>query len=159
MKSTHSLSSRLAFDVAPVAVTAAIGALTIAFWTPSGHHRGAHPYFLGVVLAENVLALLMRRRHAIRALAGVLAAYVLFDALPISLLPTALAIVTVAAMSSRRSARIPIAVTALAVVAVPLLHGDPFDAVHVLVPIAALGLAVAVGRQAANVDLRPIPIS
>src|SRR5262249_9438367 len=157
MKPSPSLASRVAFDVAPVAVAAVIGALTIAFWTPSGDHRGAHPYFLAAVLTENVVALLLRRRHPIGAFAGVLAAYILFDALPISLLPLALATATVAAVSPRRSAGLAIGSAALAVVAVPVLPGDRFDAVHVLLPLAVVGIAVAVGRRAANVLLRPKP--
>src|SRR5262249_14690449 len=98
----------------------------------------------------------MRRRHPLGAFASVLAVYVLFDALPISLLPMALAIAAVAALSSRRSAVIALAATALAIVVVPLLHSDPFDAVHVLLPLAMVALAVAAGRRAANVHLRPI---
>lgn len=159
MKSARSLSTRLAFDVAPVAVVAVVGALTIAFWTPSGDHRGSHPFFLAAVLAENVVALLMRRRHPIAAFAGVVGAYVLFDALPISLLPIALAIVTVSALRSRRSARIATASAAIAFVAVPVIHGDPFDAAHVLLPLVVTGFAVAVGRHAAGARLRPVPTS
>jgi hypothetical protein len=160
MRSRQSLtSSRFAIDVAPVVLVAGVGAVAIALYTPDGHHRGAHPYFLAVVLAENVVALLMRRRHPIGAFAAVLSAYVLFDALAISLAPLALASATVAASASRRVVGLTSAVTALAIVLVPLIHGDPVDVVHVLLPLAVVGLAVAVGRRTANAYLQPVPTS
>jgi len=152
-------SSRLALDVLPVAAIVLVGALTIAF-TTGGNPRGSHPFWLGAVLAENALALLARRRHPIGALAGVLAAYVLFDALAVSLLPIALALGTVAATCSRRVVAASSAIVAAAVGAVPLLHGDRLDAVHVLLRLAATALAVAVGRSLrmrAGSDVRPMP--
>jgi hypothetical protein len=158
MKALRSVnSSRLTIDLLPVAIVAMTGALTIVFWTPDGHDRGGHPYFLAAVLAENLLALLKRRRHPTGAFMGVLAAYVLFDALAISLLPMALAISTVAASRSRRVVGLTTAVTALAIAAVPLIHSDSFDVVHVLLPMAALVGAVVAGRCAAGLRLRPIP--
>jgi hypothetical protein len=117
-----------------------VGALTIALWN-SGGSRGSHPYWLGVVLAENALALLVRRRHPVGALAGVNAAYLVFDALAVSLLPIVLAISTVAASTRRRTIWLACAATALVVISVPAVHRDPFDLLHVFLPLTVLGLA------------------
>ena len=152
-------SSALTLDVLPVAAIALAGALTIAFATGGGP-RGSHPYWLAAVLAENALALFARRRHPVGALAGLLAAYVLFDALAVSLLPIALALGTVAATRSRGPVAASTAVVAVVAAAVPVLHGDRLDAFHVLVPLAIAGVAVAVGRSLrmrAGSDVRPMP--
>ena len=167
MASTHPIdarrppgwrSSRLALDVVPVAAIVLVGALTIAF-TTGGGPRGSHPFWLGAVLAENALALLARRRHPVAALVGVVAAYVLFDALAVSLFPTALALGTVAATRSRRVVAASTAVVAVAVAVVPVLHGDRLDAVHIVLPLAAAAVAAAIGRSLrmrAGSDVRPM---
>jgi CBS-domain-containing membrane protein len=102
-----------------------------------------HTVFLSIVLAENAFALLFRRRHPVGALVGVLAAYFVFDALKISLLPIALAVATVATSTSRRVLAIASAATALVMLAVPV-HRDHYDFWHTGLPLLIVGAALAV---------------
>ena len=84
----------LVLDLILVAAIVVAGAVAITF-SCGRESRGAHPYWLGGVLAENVLALLVRHRHPTAALAGILAAYIVTDALVVALLPIALALADV----------------------------------------------------------------
>jgi hypothetical protein len=135
-------------DVLPVALIVVVGILAIILGNGGGP-RGSHVYWLSVVLAESALALLMRRRHPVGAFAGVTGAYVLFDALAVSLLPILLATATVARGAMRRRASVAGSIAALAVVVAPILHRDPFDVFQVLPALLAIALAVLAGRYRA----------
>jgi hypothetical protein len=131
-------------DVLPVALIVIVGILAIAFGNGGGQ-RGTHIYWLSAALAESALALLFRRHHPVGAFAGVLATHLMFDALAVSLLPILLATATVARSGTRGRAAAAGGIATLVVVAAPILHRDPRDVTHVLVPLVAVGLA-AVAR-------------
>jgi hypothetical protein len=80
MKNLHSAL----LHAAPVAVTAVYGAWWIA--AHAGGGRGsAHTLWQSLALAETLVALLLRHRKPVGALAGILAAYLLVDLDPLLL--------------------------------------------------------------------------
>jgi hypothetical protein len=131
--------------LAPVVVALLWGAGWIA--THAHLARGySHPLFQSLALAENVTALLLRRRKPIGALAGILAVYLLVDLDPTTLLPLLLALFTVTAVSTPRLAVWTIAATTLLVMAKPFIHGDAVDLVqYSFLHLTAIGLAAAAG--------------
>jgi hypothetical protein len=134
-------------DVAPVVAVVVVGALLIAFDSGAGL-RGAHKIWLSIVLAESAVALLIRRRHPVGALAGVLATFVLFDAPAVSLLPLLVAFFTVVSSHRRRTGVAAAAVCVAAVVATALLHDGGFNVGHQgLGPLTALALAYLTGLR------------
>ena len=85
----------------PVAFVLLYGASWIAIHAHQA--RGfTHPLFQCLALTENVIALLLRRRKPIGALAGILAVYVFVDLEPTTLLPVLLSLFTVIVVSTRR---------------------------------------------------------
>jgi Sec-independent protein secretion pathway component TatC len=95
-----------------------------------------------LALGENTIALLMRRRKPVGALAGILAVYALVDLDTVTILPVSLALLTVAELRERRT----VAVAAAVVVAMPFVHGDAVNlAANTLPHVLAVGLAVGVG--------------
>jgi hypothetical protein len=105
-----------------------------------------HPLFQSLALAENVVALLLRRRKPIGALAGILVVYMLVDVEPTTLLPVLFALFTVTAASTPRGAAWAIAATTLLVMTRPFIHGDSIDlAQYSLVHLFAVGLTAAAG--------------
>jgi hypothetical protein len=139
------LTRQRVLDVAPVVAVVVVGALLIALDSGAGL-RGAHKVWLSIVLAESAVALLFRRRHPVGALAGVLAAFVFFDAPAVSLLPLLVALFTVFASRPRRTGVAAAAVCVAAVVATALLHDGGFNSGHQgLVPLTALALAYVTG--------------
>jgi hypothetical protein len=133
------------FYLAPVAVALLWGVGWIAIHAPLA--RGfTHPLFQSLALAENVIALLLRRRKPLGALAGILAVYVLVDLEPTTLFPLLIALVTVTAVSTRRVAVWAIAATTLLVMARPFIHADSIDVVqYSIVHLTAIGLVAASG--------------
>ncbi len=132
-------------QAAPAIVIATYGALWIATQASAG--RGsAHTLWQSLALSENMLALLMRHRKPVGALAGILAVYLITDVEPVTLLPLLLALLTVAMISNLRKVISSVAATATAVVAMPYIHGDVGSiAGHTLPRLAAVGLAAAAG--------------
>jgi hypothetical protein len=105
-----------------------------------------HTLFQSLALAENVVALLLCRRKPIGALAGILAVYLLVDLEPTTVLPVLLALGTVAVISDRRVVAMATFVTAVVLVAMPYLHGDPVSFIgSSLSHLAAVGFAVTLG--------------
>src|SRR6516164_4901683 len=99
-----------------------------------------------LALAETVLALLLRRRKPIGALAGVLAAYLLFSLDPLLLPAVLLALFTVATLRDHRTVAIGATGTATVLAATPYIHGDAVSFTGYSLPrLAAAGAAVAAG--------------
>jgi hypothetical protein len=133
-------------SAAPVVVIALYGALWIALHAGGG--RGsAHTLFQSLALAETVLALLLRRRKPVGALAGILAAYLLFDLGPLLLPAVLLALLTVAVIRDHRTVAVAAAAIAAVIAATPYIHHDT-------VSFARYGLAAAGAAVAAGIYLR-----
>jgi hypothetical protein len=133
--------------VAPVAVIAVYGALWIALHAGGGR-QSAHTFFQSLALAECVLALLLRRRKPVAALAGILAAYLLFSLDPLLLPAVLFALFTMAAARDNRTVAVAVAatVTALALATGHYLRGEAVNfAGYGLPRLAAVGIAVAAG--------------
>ena len=126
---------------APVAAIAVYGALWIALHAKGG--RGSpHTFFQGLALAETTLALLLRKRKPAVALAGVLAAYLLFALDPLLLPAVLFALFTVAAARDHRTTAIAAATTTAALAAMPYLRGDPASFAGYSLPRLAAACAV-----------------
>jgi hypothetical protein len=76
-----------------------------------------------MVVAENAVALLLRRRKPVWSLAGILLVYVAFQLYVITLLPALVALFAVTRACSRQTAVAAAAVTTLALVPAPFLLG------------------------------------
>jgi len=132
-------------NAGPVVVIAAYGALWIALHAGNGRNS-AHTFWQSLALAETVLALLLRRRKPIGALAGVLAAYLLFSLDPLLLPAVLLALFTVATIRDHRTVAIGATGTATVLAATPYIHGDAVSFTGYSLPrLAAAGAAVAAG--------------
>ena len=130
---------------APVAVTAVYGAWWIALHAGAGR-ASAHTLWQSLALAETLLALLLRYRKPAGALAGILAAYLLFAIDPLLLPGVLVALLTVAATRHRRIMALAGIATAAVITAMPYLHGDPVSLPFYLLPrLAAAGIAAAAG--------------
>ena len=130
---------------APVAVAALYGALWIAFHAGGGR-ASAHTLWQSLALTETLLALLLRHRKPVGALTGILAAYLIFDLDPLLLPAVLVALFTVAATRHRRTTIVAAAATAVAITAMPYLHGDPVSLPRYLLPrLAAAAIAAAAG--------------
>ena len=137
--------SRTVAYAAPAAVVAVYGALWIALHTGGGR-QSAHTLFQSLALAECVLALLLRRRKPAGALAGILAAYLLFSLDPLLLPAVLFALCTVAAARDNRTTAVAAAVTALALATGPSIRGEAVSFAGYSLPrLAAVGIAVAAG--------------
>ena len=155
---------RMVLYAVPVVAIAVYGAVWIALHAGGG--RGfTHTLFQSLALAETVVALSLRRRKPVGALAGIVAVYLVFALDPL-LLPTVLfALLTVAMERDQRTAALAAAATAAATAACPYIggRGGSFDG-YVLPRLAAFGIAVAVGtylrvrrdRRAVNPAERPV---
>ena len=136
---------RAVLYVAPVAAIALYGALWIALH-PGGGRSSTHTFFQSLALAESVIALLLRRRKPVGALAGILAVYVLFQLDPLLLPAVLLALLTVAMERDRRTAIIAAAATVAATAAWPDIGGHAVSfAGYILPRLAAAGVVVAAG--------------
>jgi hypothetical protein len=128
-----------------VAVIAVYGALWIALHTGGGR-QSAHTFFQSLALAECILALLLRRRKPVGALAGILAAYVLFSLDPLLLPAVLFAMFTVAAARDNRTIAAAATMTALALTTGPYIRGETVSFAGYSLPrLAAAGIAVAAG--------------
>lgn len=106
----------------------------------------AHPLFQSLALLENVIALLLRRRKPIGALAGILVVYVFVDLEATTLLPVLLSLFTVTAASTRWVTVWAIVATTFLVMATPFIHKDAIDLlVYSFLHLTAIGLVAATG--------------
>jgi len=131
----------------PVIVVMLLGGTWIAVHASAGRGQ-VHTVFQVLALAESAVALLLRRRKPVGALAGILVAYLLVDLDTILILPLLLALLTVAEMRGARTTAVAGLITAVTVVAMPLLHGGRAQPGLLAGPVAHLlgvGLAVALG--------------
>jgi len=129
---------------APVILIAVSGALWIALHAGGGR-SSEHTLWQSVALTGTLLALLIRERKPVGALAGILVAYLAFDLDPLLLPAVLLALLTVAATGNRRTAAVAAAATA-AVAAMPYIHGDPVSLSGYILPrMAAAAIAAAAG--------------
>jgi hypothetical protein len=133
------------FYLAPVAFVLLYGAAWIALHAQQA--RGfVHPLYQSLALVENVIALLLRRREPIGALAGILVVHTLVDLEPITLVPVLLSLFTVTVVSTRWVTVWAIVATTLLVMAKPLIHGDSIDLfVYSCLHLTAIGLVAAAG--------------
>ncbi len=148
LKRTFSLPERLwnrVFYFAPVAFVMLYGASWIAIHAHQA--RGyVHPLYQSFALIENVIALLLRRRKPIGALAGILVVYVLVDLEPTTFLPVLLSLFTVTAVSTRWVAVWAIVATTLLIMATPFIHKDSIDLLgYSFLHLTAIGLVAAAG--------------
>jgi len=115
--------------LAPVVVIAAYGA-----WWIAAHAGGGR------------VALLLRGHKPAGALAGILAAYLIFDLPWLTLPPMLFALLTVAAVRGHRTVIVAAAATAAVITAGPYLHGDSGSFASYTLPLlAAAGAAVTAG--------------
>jgi len=131
--------------LAPVVAFAAYGAWWIAAHGGAGR-AATHTLWQSLTLAEITVALLLRGRKPAGALAGILAAYLIFDLPWLTLPPMLFALLTVAAVRGPRTVTVAAAATAAVITAGAYLQGGRGSfAGHTLLLLAAAGAAVAVG--------------
>lgn len=130
---------------APVVVFATYGALWIA--THAGGGRSStHALWQSLTLAEITLALLLRRWKPTGALAGILAAYLIFDLPWLTVPPILFALLLVAAIRDHRTAVFATTAVAAVVAAKLYLLGDATSlAGHSLLLLPGAGTVVAAG--------------
>ena len=132
-------------NAGPVVVIAAYGAWWIAAHAGGGR-AAAHTLWQSLTLTEITVALLLRGRKPTGALAGILAAYLIFDLPWLTLPPMLFALLTVAAVRGHRTVIVAAAATAAVITAGPYLHGDKGTFAGYTLPLlAAAGAAVAIG--------------
>ena len=139
------ITVRRVLYMAPAVVTAAYGAWWIT--AHSGGGRAAtHTLWQSLTLTEITIALLLRERKPTGALAGILAAYLIFDLPWLTLPPMLFALLTVAAVRGHRTVTVAAVAAAAVITAGPYLHGDSGSFASYTLPLlAAAGAAVTAG--------------
>jgi len=136
---------RMVAYAAPVVVIALYGALWIGLHEGGGR-SSTHTFFQSLALAETVVALLLRRRKPVGALAGILAVYLVFALDPLLLPAVLFALLTVAMERDLRTAALAAAATAAAIGAWPFIDGRTVSFGGYILPrLAAVGIAFAAG--------------
>jgi K+ transporter len=144
-KMRQKLAARWVRAAGPVVPIALFGAVWIVLHATS-RRGGTHTLFQVLALAECTIALLLRGRKPVAALAGIVVAYALADLDTIMILPVLLAVATVADRRGRSTAAAATLMTALIVVAMPFLHGDQVSVLTGALPhLAAVVLAAGLG--------------
>jgi signal transduction histidine kinase len=128
-------------DFGPVAFIVLEGTAAITIRS----NGGVAASILGLALAVSAVALLLRHRSPLGALAVVLAIALALAYGPVVMLPTLLAVFTVAEYEDRLRVAVATATAAAVIVAAPLVHGDSESLPQILSRLVAVGLAVAVG--------------
>jgi hypothetical protein len=134
--------------VAPAVLVAAWG---VAWIADHASARGGHVHtlFQTAALTESVVALLVRRRKPVGALAGILVTYFLFQLDPLLLPPLLLAVLNVALLRERRTALLATTATVAAVAALLLTGRASVDLAGYLLPrLLAVAAAAALGLWA-----------
>jgi hypothetical protein len=131
--------------IVPVVLIMTLGGIWIGMHAAGG--RGAtHTIFQILALCENGIALLLRRRKPVGALASILVVYALVDLDTITILAVLLALLTVAELRGRRTVIAATVATAAVVVAMPYLHGDAVSLTGRALPhLVAVAFSVALG--------------
>ena len=136
--------SRTVVDLAPVLLVAAWGVAWIGLH--ASEHTRVHTLFQTLVLAESVIALLLRRRKPVGALLGILVAYFAFELDPLLLPPLLIALFTAATLRERGTVLLAAAATAATAAALPLTGRASVDLAGYLVPrLLAVAAAAALG--------------
>lgn len=139
------LSARWVRAAGPVFPVVLFGAAWIVMQTGAGR-SGTHTLFQALALAECTIALLLRGRKPVGALAGIVVVYALVDLDAIMILPVLFAVATAADRRGWRAAAAPTLLTALVVAAMPLAHGDRVSVLVGTLPhLAAVVLAAGLG--------------
>jgi hypothetical protein len=139
------LAARRVRAVGPVVPIALFGAVWIALHAAGGR-GGTHTLFQVLALAECTIALLLRGRKPVGALAGIAVVYALTDLETMMILPVLLAVTNAADQRGWRTAATATLVTAAVVAATPLLHGDQVSVLTGTLPhVAAVILAAGLG--------------
>jgi hypothetical protein len=146
MTGRHRLfSARWVRAVGPVLPIALFGAAWIVLHATAGR-AGTHTLFQTLALAECTIALLLRGRKPLGALASIVVMYALTDLDTILILPVLLAVATVADRSDRHTAAAATLITASVVAAMPFLHGDKASILTGTLPyLAAVLVAMGLG--------------
>jgi hypothetical protein len=138
-------SARWVRAVGPVLPIALFGAAWIVLHATGGR-AGTHTLFQALALAECTIALLMRGRKPLGALASILVMYALADLDTLLILPILFAVATVADRLDRRAVAAATLITALVVAGMPFLHGDKVSILTGTLPhLAAVIVAAALG--------------
>ena len=135
-------SARWVRAVGPVLPIALLGAAWIVLHATAGR-TGTHTLFQALALAECTIALLLRGRKPLGALASILVMYALTDLGTILILPVLLAVATVADRRDRPTAAAATLITASVVAAMPFLHGDKVSILTGTLPYLAAVLVAA----------------
>ena len=130
------LSTRWARAAGPVLPIALFGAVWIVLHAGAGR-AGTHTLFQVLALAECTIALLLRGRKPVGALAGIAVVYAVADLDTIMILPVLLAVATVADRRESRTAAVATLLASSVVVAMPFLHGDQVSILSGALPHAA----------------------
>ena len=124
---------------------ALFGAVWIVLHAGAGR-AGTHTLFQVLALAECTIALLLRGRKPVGALAGIVVVYALADLDTIMILPVLFAVATVADRRERRTAALATLVAASVVAAMPFLHAGKVSLLTGTLPhLAAVILAAGLG--------------
>ena len=135
-------SARWVRAVGPVLPIALLGAAWIVLHATAGR-TGTHTLLQALALAECTIALLLRGRKPLGALASILVMYALTDLGTILILPVLLAVATVADRRDRPTAAAATLITASVVAAMPFLHGDKVSILTGTLPYLAAVLVAA----------------
>jgi signal transduction histidine kinase len=127
-------------DYGPVSLILLVGAISIT----TGHLK-TWPVLLWLALAAETALLVVRNRAPVAVLAAIMAIAIAFGYGPIVVLPTMLALLTVALLRDRRTVVIAAGLSAVALIAAELVHGERPTLTQVLSRLIIVGLAVAVG--------------
>jgi hypothetical protein len=139
------LSTRWVRAVGPVLPIAIFGAAWIVLHATAGR-AGAHTIFQALALAECTIALLLRDRKPLGALASILVMYAATGLDTLLIVPVLFAVATVADRRERPTAAIATLTTASVVLALPLLHGGKGSIVTGTLPcLAAVIVAAGLG--------------
>ena len=130
---------------APVLPIALVGAAWIVLHARAGR-TGTHTLFQGLALAECTIALLLRGRKPLGALASILVMYALTALDTILILPVLLAVATVADRREWRTAAVATLLAASVVAAAPFLQDGKVSILTGTLPhLAAVILAAGLG--------------
>jgi signal transduction histidine kinase len=129
-------------DYGPVAFVLVEGAGSIIV---KSHQTGASQIGLWLALIVSAGALVWRRRAPFLVLGVVLVAALALDYGPVVMLPTLIALFTVAEYREREKVFAAAALAAVVLIVAQVVHGHPEGLAAVLSRLVAVGLAVAVG--------------
>lgn len=132
--------SNLLLDYGPVSLLLIVGAVSIT----SGDLT-TWPILLWLALAGEAVLLVLRNRAPMTVLVAIMAIAIALGRGPLVILPTMLALLTVALLRDRRTVLIAAGFSAAALIAAELVHGAILTLPDVLSRLVTVGFAVVVG--------------